>query len=119
MSPLELVLAGTALEVAYFLFEVPTAIVADTYSRRASIVVGAVIMGLAYVATGLAPGVGLTIVTWLSRVAFLAAPPLVGILVEATTLRSAMVVIPVAGLLAILAALVIAGGRAEAASTPR
>lgn len=68
---------------------------------------------------GLAPGVGLTIVTWLSRVAFLAAPPLVGILVEATTLRSAMVVIPVAGLLAILAALVIAGGRAEAASTPR
>jgi len=57
MSPLELVLAGTALEVAYFIFEVPTAIVADTYSRRASIVVGAVIMGLAYVATGLAPGV--------------------------------------------------------------
>ena len=44
MSPLELVLAGTALEVAYFIFEVPTAIVADTYSRRASIVVGAVIM---------------------------------------------------------------------------
>ena len=42
MSPLELVLTGTALEVAYFLFEVPTGIVADTYSRRASVVVGAV-----------------------------------------------------------------------------
>jgi DHA3 family tetracycline resistance protein-like MFS transporter len=61
MSPLQLVLAGTALEVAYFLFEVPTAIVADTYSRRASIVVGAVIMGLAYVATGLASGVGVVL----------------------------------------------------------
>ena len=57
MSPLELVLTGTALEVAYFLFEVPTAVVADTYSRRASVVIGAVILGLAFVATGLASGV--------------------------------------------------------------
>jgi DHA3 family tetracycline resistance protein-like MFS transporter len=57
MSPLELVLTGTALEVAYFLFEVPTGIVADTYSRRASVVVGALILGLGFVATGLASGV--------------------------------------------------------------
>lgn len=57
MSPLELVLTGTALEVAYFLFEVPTGIVADTYSRRASVVIGALILGLGFVATGLASGV--------------------------------------------------------------
>src|SRR5262245_49206158 len=57
MSPLELVLTGTALEIGYFIFEVPTAIVADTYSRRLSIVIGAVVMGLTFVATGLAPGV--------------------------------------------------------------
>jgi MFS transporter, DHA3 family, tetracycline resistance protein len=62
MSPLELVLTGTALEVAYFVFEVPTAIVADTYSRRASIVVGALVMGLAYVATGLASGVAVVLI---------------------------------------------------------
>jgi DHA3 family tetracycline resistance protein-like MFS transporter len=62
MSPLELVLTGTALEVAYFLFEVPTAIVADTYSRRASIVIGAVLLGLAFVATGLAPGVAVVLI---------------------------------------------------------
>jgi DHA3 family tetracycline resistance protein-like MFS transporter len=57
LSPLELVLAGTALEVAYFLFEVPTGIVADTYSRRISIVIAMAVMGLGFVATGLAGGV--------------------------------------------------------------
>jgi len=61
MSPLELVLTGTAMEVAYFLFEVPTGIVADTYSRRASIVISMVVMGASFVATGLAPGVALVI----------------------------------------------------------
>jgi MFS family permease len=61
MSPLELVLTGTAMEVAYFLFEVPTGIVADTYSRRASIVVAMLVMGLAFVATGLAPGVAVVL----------------------------------------------------------
>ncbi|HEY5872232.1 MAG TPA: hypothetical protein VIT46_03255, partial [Gaiellaceae bacterium] len=40
MSPLELVLVGTVMELAVFLFEVPTGIVADTTSRRLSIVIG-------------------------------------------------------------------------------
>src|SRR5918996_1877336 len=61
LSPLELVLAGTALEVAYFLFEVPTGIVADTYSRRISILVAMVVMGAAFVATGLAGGVAVVL----------------------------------------------------------
>jgi MFS transporter, DHA3 family, tetracycline resistance protein len=52
MSPLELVLTGTALEVAYFLFEVPTGVVADTYSRRASIVLAQFLMGAGFVLTG-------------------------------------------------------------------
>jgi DHA3 family tetracycline resistance protein-like MFS transporter len=52
MGPLELVLAGTALEVAYFLFEVPTAVVADTYSRRASIVLAQFLMGAGFILTG-------------------------------------------------------------------
>lgn len=58
MSPLELVLVGTALEVAYFVFEVPTGVVADTYSRRASVIVAQVIMGAAFVVTGLFADVG-------------------------------------------------------------
>ena len=61
MSPLELVLVGTALEVAYFLFEVPTGIVADLVSRRLSLVIGLVVMGGALVATGLAPGVAVVL----------------------------------------------------------
>jgi MFS transporter, DHA3 family, tetracycline resistance protein len=58
MSPLELVLAGTALEVAYFVFEVPTGVVADTYSRRASVVVAQVVMGAAFFLTGAFANVG-------------------------------------------------------------
>ncbi len=52
MTPLQLVLTGTALEVAYFLFEIPTGVVADLYSRRLSLVVAAIVSGLAMIITG-------------------------------------------------------------------
>src|SRR5262245_27354466 len=61
MGPLELVLAGTALEVAYFLFEVPTAVVADVYSRRLSVIVGQLIMGAGLVLTGAVAEVGVVL----------------------------------------------------------
>src|SRR5215208_3621376 len=48
LSPLELVLMGTAMEAAVFLFEVPTGVVADTYSRRLSLILGFVGMGAAW-----------------------------------------------------------------------
>ena len=48
MSPLQLVLVGTVMELTVFAFEVPTGIVADTYSRRLSIIVGYVVMGLSF-----------------------------------------------------------------------
>src|SRR6188472_1883642 len=54
LSPLQLVLTGTAMELAVFVFEVPTGIVADVYSRRLSIIVGTAIMGLAFVLVALA-----------------------------------------------------------------
>ncbi|MDX6518046.1 MAG: hypothetical protein QOF50_892 [Gaiellaceae bacterium] len=47
-SPLQLVLMGTAMEAAVFLFEVPTGVVADTYSRRLSLTVGFLGMGAAW-----------------------------------------------------------------------
>ncbi len=62
LSPLELVLTGTALEVAYFAMEIPTGIVADTYGRRLSVIAGTIGLGLGFVATGLAGGVGLVLV---------------------------------------------------------
>lgn len=47
LDPLQLVLMGTILEVSYLVFEIPTGIVADTLSRKWSIVIG-------YLGTGIA-----------------------------------------------------------------
>ncbi len=55
LGPLELVLVGTLLEVAVFLFEVPTGIVADVYGRRLSLVLGALLVGSAFLVEGLVP----------------------------------------------------------------
>ena len=52
LSPLELVLLGTVLEVSYFLFEVPTGVVADTVSRKLSVVVGLVGTGVGFLLLG-------------------------------------------------------------------
>ena len=52
MSPLQLVLVGTLMEISIFVFEVPTGIVADTYSRRLSIVIGTFVMGVAVILFG-------------------------------------------------------------------
>ena len=49
LSPLELVLIGTALELSIFLFEVPTGAVADVFSRRLSVIIGYALIGLAFV----------------------------------------------------------------------
>jgi MFS transporter, DHA3 family, tetracycline resistance protein len=53
VNPLQLVLLGTVSEIAIFLFEVPTGVVADTYSRRLSIIVGLVLAGASFVVAGL------------------------------------------------------------------
>lgn len=64
LSPLQLVLMGTAMEAAVFLFEVPTGVVADTYSRRLSLVIGYLGMGVAWLAVGLASAPWLIIALW-------------------------------------------------------
>lgn len=55
MNPLQLVLVGTAVEGTILLFEVPTGVVADVYSRRLSVILGYVLIGVCYVAQGLLP----------------------------------------------------------------
>lgn len=55
LNPLQLVLVGTVMEIAEFLFEVPTGVVADTYGRRLSVIIGTFITGAAFVFVGLAP----------------------------------------------------------------
>jgi len=55
LNPLQLVLVGTVLEASVFLFEIPTGIVADLYSRKKSIVIGFVLIGLGFLLQGLVP----------------------------------------------------------------
>ena len=55
LDPLRLVLLGTALEVAVFLFEVPTGVLADTYGRRRSVITGFILMGSGFALEGSIP----------------------------------------------------------------
>ena len=55
LTPLQLVLVGTTVELSVFLFEVPTGIVADVYSRRLSIIIGYLVMGVGFLIEGLFP----------------------------------------------------------------
>jgi DHA3 family tetracycline resistance protein-like MFS transporter len=55
LTPLQLVLVGTMLELSVFLFEVPTGVVADVYSRRLSIIIGMFLIGLGFILEGTFP----------------------------------------------------------------
>ena len=55
LTPVQLILVGTALEISAFVFEVPTGIVADVYSRRLSIIIGYLLMGLGFLVEGFFP----------------------------------------------------------------
>jgi DHA3 family tetracycline resistance protein-like MFS transporter len=64
LSPLQLILMGTVMEATIFVFEVPTGVVADVYSRRLSYIVGVLGMGAAVVGVGLASAPWLVIALW-------------------------------------------------------
>jgi MFS transporter, DHA3 family, tetracycline resistance protein len=55
MTPLQLSLMGTVLMVTSLLFEVPTGVVADVYSRKASVIIGGMLSGLAFILIGAIP----------------------------------------------------------------
>ena len=52
LNPLQLILVGTTLELACFIFEIPTGIVADVYSRKLSIIIGGVLTGVGFILEG-------------------------------------------------------------------
>jgi DHA3 family tetracycline resistance protein-like MFS transporter len=58
LNPLQLVLVGTLLETIVFIFEIPTGIVADVYSRRLSIIIGLLLIGFGFAIEGLFPVFG-------------------------------------------------------------
>jgi DHA3 family tetracycline resistance protein-like MFS transporter len=55
LNALQLVLVGTVLETACFVFEVPTGIVADMKSRKLSVIIGILLIGAAFVIEGSIP----------------------------------------------------------------
>lgn len=55
LNPFQLVLVGTALELTIVLLEVPTGVIADSYSRRLSVIIGCGVLGLAYLLEGSIP----------------------------------------------------------------
>ena len=55
LNALQLVLVGTTLELTAFLMEIPTGVVADVYSRRLSVIVGFLLLGVGFIVEGSLP----------------------------------------------------------------
>ncbi|MFJ7935381.1 MFS transporter [Sporosarcina sp. NPDC096371] len=55
LSPLQLVLVGTVLELSVFLFEIPTGLVSDLKSRKLSIIIGYFLIGFGFFIEGIFP----------------------------------------------------------------
>jgi MFS family permease len=66
---------------------------------------------------GLRAGTGVTVVSWLMRLGFLVSPPVVGFVADTVSLRAGLTVVPLAGLLTLTLASVLAG-RAPRATRP-
>ncbi|WP_235501529.1 MFS transporter [Arthrobacter sp. Leaf137] len=56
---------------------------------------------------GLRHGTGLTLVSWLMRLGFLCSPPVVGLIADATSVRTGLLVVPLAGVLVLFLAQVL------------
>jgi len=55
LTPFQMVLVGTVLEATFVVFEIPTGVFADVYSRRLAILIGIVLMGCSYALEGSVP----------------------------------------------------------------
>jgi DHA3 family tetracycline resistance protein-like MFS transporter len=65
LDPLQLVLMGTVMEAAVFVFEVPTGVVADVVSRRLSFALGWLLQGSGWALAGATKSFGLILVAWI------------------------------------------------------
>lgn len=53
LNPFQLVLIGTTLMLVIMVSEVPTGVVADTYSRRLSVIIGSALTGVGFIVTAI------------------------------------------------------------------
>ncbi|NLU51652.1 MAG: MFS transporter [Clostridiaceae bacterium] len=65
LNPFQLVLVGTVLETACFIFEIPTGIVADIKSRKLSVIIGISLIGVAFIIEGSIPSFASVIISQL------------------------------------------------------
>ena len=63
LDPLQMILVGTVLELSVFLFEVPTGVVADLVSRRLSVIIGHIGVGLGFLIMALFPSFTMLLVS--------------------------------------------------------
>lgn len=63
LSPFQLVALGTVMELSILTMEIPTGIVADVYSRKWSVVAAFVVMGTAYVISGIVEPYGVLVLS--------------------------------------------------------
>jgi MFS family permease len=55
LNPLDLILLGTVLEIAYFVVQLPTGVLADAVSRRLCVIAGTLLTAAGFVMQGLSP----------------------------------------------------------------
>jgi MFS family permease len=70
-----------------------------------------VAMHAADILPGLRAGTGLTVVAWLLRVGSISSPPVIGVIADATSLRVGLLVVPLAGVAAMVLAVVLSPQR--------
>lgn len=54
-NAMQLVIVGTAVELSGFIFEIPTGILADTKSRKFSVIIGLILIGTGFLIEGIVP----------------------------------------------------------------
>lgn len=62
LNPLQLILVGSVQQSVNFLFQTPTGILADMYSRRRAVVLGFLLVGAGYLIEGFVPIFGIILV---------------------------------------------------------
>ena len=55
LDPFQLLIVGTVLEATVFIFEIPTGVVADVYSRKLSLLIGFALIGVGFIILGAFP----------------------------------------------------------------
>ena len=55
LDPFQLLIVGTVLEATVFIFEIPTGVVADVYSRKLSLLIGFALIGVGFIILGSFP----------------------------------------------------------------